>query len=102
MPRGMKTIGNKYAFFIPSTFYKEVKLCKNFEDVKYGSGYGIIVKKNKKQIEKHLNNTDWFKYSMRATNHCRHIGKKHIIHALIDGGFIDKNGNRNRIIKDYN
>ena len=98
---GLKKL-NKYAFFIPSTFYKEVKLCKNFEDVKYGSGYGIIVKKNKKQIEKHLNNTDWFKYSMRATNHCRHIGKKHIIHALIDGGFIDKNGNRNRIIKDYN
>ena len=97
---GLKKL-NKYAFFIQSTFYDKIKLCKKFEDVKYGSGYGIIVKKNKKQIEKHLNNIDWLKYNIRATNHCRHIGKKHIKQALIDGGFIDNNGNRNRTFKEH-
>jgi len=91
---------NKYDFFISSTFYDKVKLVHKFEDVKYGSGYGIIVKKKKREIEKHLKNINWIKYSTRATNHCRHIGKKHIIKALIDGGFID-NGNRNRTIKEY-
>ncbi len=75
----------QYSFFIPSTFYREVKICKKFEDVKYGSGYGLIVRNNKTQIENYLNNVDWNKYSTRATNHCRHIGKSHIVRALIDG-----------------
>lgn len=75
----------QYSFFIPSTFYSEVKICKKFEDVKYGSGYGLIVRNNKDLIESYLNNVDWNKYSTRATNHCRHIGKSHIVKALIDG-----------------
>ena len=78
---------DKYDFFISSTFYTKINICKNFEEVKYGSGYGIIVHKNKKEIENYLQNLDWLKYNMRATNHCKHIGKTHILQALIDGGF---------------
>ena len=80
----------KYDLFIPSTFYKKIKLSKNFVDITYGSGSGIIIKKNKLEMEKCLNNVDWFKYSIRATNHCRHIGIKHIKQALIDSGFVDE------------
>ncbi len=78
---------DKYALFISSTFYDKIKICKKFEEVKYGSGYGLIISKNKDEIEKYLYSVDWLKYNMRATNHCRHIGKTHIIQALIDGGF---------------
>jgi len=88
---------DKYDLFIPSTFYKKVKISKNFKDISYGSGVGVIIKKNKKEIEKVLKNADWIKYSTRATNHCRHIGKKHIIRALVDAGF--KDGRNNQSIK---
>ena len=43
---------DKADFFIQRTFYNEApKLVKNFSDVKYTSGYGIILKKNKKIIK---------------------------------------------------
>ena len=77
----------KYDLFIASTFYNKINICKKFEDVQYGSGYGLIIHKNKKAIENYLQKVDWLKYNMRATNHSKHIGKTHITQALIDGGF---------------
>ncbi len=79
----------EYKLLIQSSFYKEDKLSKNFDDIIYGSGYGLIIKKKRTEIEEYLNKTNWLKYSIRATNHCRHIGKNYIKRALIDGGFID-------------
>ena len=46
---------DKADFFIQRTFYNEApKLVKNFSDVKYTCGYGIILKKKKKLIKKIL------------------------------------------------
>ena len=78
---------DKYDFFISSTFYDKVNICNTFEEVKYGSGYGVIVHENKREIKEYLLTVDWLKYNMRATNHCKHIGKTHITQALIDGNF---------------
>ena len=75
----------QYNFFIPSTFYDKVEICKKFDNVSYGSGIGVITKNLK--IEPYLKKVDWQKYSIRATNHCRHIGIGHIKNAIIDGGF---------------
>lgn len=80
---------NQYNFFIQSTFYTNVALCDDFKDVKYGSGYGIIIKDIKKiiLIKNALNKINWVDYSTRATNHCRHIGRKHILKAIMDCGY---------------
>lgn len=78
---------DKADFFIQRTFYNEApKLVKNFSDVKYTCGYGIILKKKKKIIKKILSETNWKKHSNLAAHNCRHISMYHIIKALIEGG----------------
>ena len=77
---------DKADFFIQRTFYNEApKLVKNFSDVKYTCGYGIILKKKKKLIKKILSETNWEKHSNLAAHNCRHISMYHIIKALIEG-----------------
>ena len=78
---------DKADFFIQRTFYNEApKLVKNFSDVKYTCGYGIILKKKKKIIKKILSETNWKKHSNLSAHNCRHISMYHIIKALIEGG----------------
>jgi hypothetical protein len=78
---------DKADFFIQRTFYNEApKLVKNFSDVKYTCGYGIILKKKKKIIKKILSETNWKKHSNLAAHNCRHISMYHIKKALIEGG----------------
>ena len=73
---------DKADFFIQRTFYNEApKLVKNFSDVKYTCGYGIILKKKKKLIKKILSETKWEKHSNLAAPNCRHISMYHIIQA---------------------
>ena len=62
---------------------------KDFSEVRYGCGYGILIKKERNKIEHLLNNTDWCHYSNLAVHNCRHISMYHIRQALIDGGFVD-------------
>lgn len=78
-------------FFLQRTFYNEPpSLVKNFSEVKYTCGYGLIFKKDKKSIMELLNSTDWYKYSNLAAHNCRHISMYHINKVLTDNGF--KNG----------
>lgn len=81
---------NQYDCFIQSTFYKPPKIVTSFEEVQYGSGYGMIIKKEKEAVIQALKNADWQRYSLRATNHCRHIGMQHIRQCLCEAGFADK------------
>lgn len=77
-------------YFLQRTFYTyPPKLVKNFNEVKYVCGYGLIFKKEKKRIEKLLNNTDWIQYSNLAAHNCRHISMYHIQKVLIDENMID-------------
>lgn len=82
---------HKADFFLQRTFYTEPpKLVKDFKEVKYVCGYGIILKKDKKKVIEVLNNTDWKKYSNLASHNCRHISMEHIKKTLINAGFIDR------------
>ncbi len=77
-------------YFLQRTFYGEPPtLVKNFSDVKYVCGYGIVIKNNKSRVLEILNNTDWIDYSNLATHNCRHISMYHIQKALTDQGLID-------------
>ncbi len=83
---------SEYDLFLQGTFYenKPPRVVTDFEQVKYGSGYGIIIKKQKREIIRALRRADWLYHSSRATNHCRHIRMQHIRDAITAAGFQDK------------
>lgn len=79
--------GRNYDCFIAGTFYKKVGIVYNFEDVLYGSGYGLIILKCKQKIIRLLERTDWTKFCTKATNHCKHIRMFHLRKLLGENGF---------------
>ena len=77
-------------FFIQRTFYNTPPTpVKDFNEVRYVCGYGIIIKKNKEKIYKILHNVDWTKYSNLAAHNCRHISMYHIEKVLIENKIIE-------------
>lgn len=82
---------DRYDFFIQGTFYENrpPTVVTDFADVKYGSGYGVIIKQQKAAVSEALEGVDWLRHSSRATNHCRHIRMRHIRDAIIEAGFQD-------------
>jgi hypothetical protein len=81
----------KADYYISSTYYRDNKVVKNFEEVKYKSGIALIFQtqdeRKRKKIKNILENANWDNYSSVATNGCRHIGKSHIFKLLSDEGF---------------
>ena len=86
------TLMDKYDFFLQGTFYENrpPQVVRDFAEVKYGSGYGVIIKKNKSDVSAALKAADWRLHSSRATNHCRHIRMRHIRNVLATSGFARK------------
>lgn len=84
---GLDKIG-RYDFYVSSSFFGEsLPTVYNFEDVKYGSGYGVILKKDKQAILNKIDNIEWNDYSSLATNSCKHIRKYGIEKCLFDLGY---------------
>ena len=84
---GLDKIG-VYDFYVSSTFFgNSLHTVYSFDDVKYGSGYGIILKKCKNKIMEQIKNVEWNNYSSLATNSCKHIRKHSIEKCLYDLGF---------------
>lgn len=82
---------HEYDCFVPGTFYdnQPLKLVYKFDDVKYGVGYGIVIKKQKRKVLAALRQTDWIALSSRSTNHCCHLRMRHIRDAVIEAGLTD-------------
>ncbi len=77
-------------YFLQRTYYGEPpRLVTDFAEVRYGCGYGIVLKQEQDAIVNLLNATDWTKYSNLAMHNCRHISMYHIQQAVIHGGFTD-------------
>ena len=79
--------GRQYDCFIASTFYDATEIVYRFRDVRYGSGYGIIIKKHRQRVLALLKRADWRQNCSDATNHCKHIRMHHIRHVLGANGF---------------
>lgn len=81
---------NEADWFLQRTFYgKPPDLVRDFSQVRYVCGYGIVIHKSKRAVTKYLNDVDWRQYSNLAAHNCRHISMYHIHQALADGGFVD-------------
>ncbi len=77
-------------WFLQRTFFGDPPtLVRDFAEVRYRCGYGIVLKKAAGLITDLLRETDWYKYSNLAVHNCRHISMYHIRQAVIDGGFTD-------------
>ena len=84
---GLDKIGT-YDFYVSSSYFgNTLKTVYSFDDVKYGSGYGIILKKDKEKIMKKIEGIEWDKYATIATNSCKHIRKYSIETCLYDLGY---------------
>lgn len=81
---GMTKIKDCNMFLQRTYFGNPPTLVKDFSDVKYGCGYGIIIKKDKRKVKNILKNINWNKYSNLAVHNCRHISMYHIKHALLN------------------
>lgn len=79
---------DQYDFFVSSSYYgNNLKTVFRFEDVNYGSGYGIIIKNKHEKILEEIKKINWNDYSSFATNSSKHIRKHAIEHCLTDLGF---------------
>ena len=77
-------------YFLQRTFYnKPPSLVRDFADVRYVCGYGLVIKKDRELVTQLLLDTDWHEYSNLATHNCRHISMYHIRRALTDAGLRD-------------
>ncbi len=84
---GLDKIGT-YDFYVSSSYFgNTLKTVYDFNDVKYGSGYGVILKKDKQKIMRKIDGIEWNKYATIATNSCKHIRKYSIETCLYDLGF---------------
>lgn len=84
---GLEKIGT-YDFYVSSSYFgNSLKTVYDFKDVKYGSGYGMIIKKDKEKIMEKIKNIEWNNYASLATNSCKHIRKYSIETCLYELGY---------------
>ena len=77
-------------WFLQRTFFNQPPaLVRDFSQVRYVCGYGIVIKKETETVTACLNAVDWRHYSNLAAHNCRHISMYHIRRALTDNGFVD-------------
>ena len=77
-------------WFLQRTFFNEPPvLVRDFSDVRYVCGYGIVIRKDEDAVTECLQRVDWREYSNLAAHNCRHISMYHIRQALTDAGFVD-------------
>lgn len=78
-------------FFLQRTFFNSPpSLVKDFSEVRYVCGYGLVIKRDKADILEILNKADWVQYSNLAAHNCRHISMYHIRKVLTDAGYTDE------------
>ncbi len=87
--RNKEMIG-KCDVYLPSTTFTGMKAYKSFYDLPNERGYGIVIKKNKKEIERILFNTDWEKVSFFSTNSALNLRASLIKEVIIKAGYFDK------------
>ena len=77
-----------YDFYVTSSYYGDsLKTVYEFNDVKYKTGYGIIIKKQKDKILSLIKDVEWNDYCSLATTNVKHIRKHSIEECLFNLGF---------------
>lgn len=76
--------------YLPSTTFTGMKAYKSFYDLPHKRGYGVIIKKNKKEIKNILFNNNWGKVAFLSTNSALNLRTSLIKDIVIKAGYFDK------------
>lgn len=85
-----KDMIGKCDVYLPSTTFSGMKAYNSFYDLPHQRGYGIVIKKNKREIKKLLNEINWEKIAFLSTNSALNLRRSIIESVIIKKGFIDE------------
>jgi len=85
-----KDMIGKCDIYLPSTTFSGMKAYDSFYELPHYRGYGIVINKNKKEIEKILRETNWEKTAFLSTNSALNLRTSIIEDVLVSKGFIDR------------
>ncbi|MGR3914206.1 MAG: hypothetical protein OD918_06740 [Gammaproteobacteria bacterium] len=90
-PSNIGRIG-KCDVYLPRSFWKSetAKPTRNFDDIPYKDGYGIIVKKRRREILRLISRTNWGDILHTSTNGSKSLRRDIICEQIIKGGFHDR------------
>lgn len=86
-----KDMIGKCDVYLPSTTFSGMKAYNSFYDLPHQRGYGVIIKKNKKEIKNIFCNTNWENVSFLSTNSALNLRTSLIENIIIKAGYYDKN-----------
>lgn len=78
--------------YLPRTFWKKemAKPTQDFYTIPYNDGYGIKIKKNKREIKKIIFNNNWPDLVHTSTDNSKSLRKDIICYEIIKRGFYDR------------
>ena len=86
-----KDMIGKCDVYLPSTTFSGMKAYSSFNELPNERGYGIVIKKNKREIKKLLKNHNWEKTAFFSTNSAINLRTSLIKNVIIKAGYYDKN-----------
>lgn len=86
-----KDMIGKCDMYLPSTTFNGMKAYSSFYELPHERGYGVIVKRDKRDIKTILANADWEKIAFSSTNSALNLRKSIIESVIIKRGYFDKN-----------
>lgn len=86
-----KDMIDKCDVYLPSTTFSGMKAYNSFYDLPHERGYGIVIKRNKKEIKNILGKTDWEKIAFLSTNSALNLRTSLIENVITEAGYFDKN-----------
>ncbi|MBA2124345.1 hypothetical protein B9J78_05360 [bacterium Unc6] len=89
-----KDMIEKCDVYLPSTTFNGMKAYSSFYELPNKRGYGIVIKKNKEEIKKIIENHNWEKKAFYSTNSALNLRTSLIKDVVIEAGYFDKNKNR--------
>ncbi len=88
--RNKKMIGN-CDIYLPSTTFSGMKSYDSFYELPHQRGYGVVIKRNKREIKRILKNNDWEKTAFLSTNSALNLRTSLIEGVVINAGYFDNN-----------
>lgn len=87
-----KRMAGNCDIYLPRSFWgsREVRSTFDFSDIPYRDGWGIIVKKQKRDVIRFIKGFDWRKVAHVSTNGSMSLRRDIIREQLVKAGFIDK------------
>jgi len=80
--------------YLPSTTFSGMKAYDSFYDLPHKRGYGVVIKKNKRELKKMLKNHNWEKTAFLSTNSALNLRTSLIENVIIKRGYFDKSKER--------